>query len=95
MIEGETDIGNHSLGLHQAANDGIHTKILFVIYGMKGNDSSCVIRPLKTAVVLNVLTSLHCTILHLTDNAFTSLGITSFHLSSLQMSCHVKCSEVS
>ena len=37
MIEGETDVGNRSLGLHQAGNDGIHTKILFIlIYGMKG-----------------------------------------------------------
>ena len=27
MIEGDTDIGNESLGLHQATNDGIHTKI--------------------------------------------------------------------
>ena len=36
IIEGETDIGNHSLGLHQAANDSIHAKILFIIYGMKG-----------------------------------------------------------
>ena len=34
MIECETDIG-----LHQAANDGIHTKILFTIYRMKGNDA--------------------------------------------------------
>ena len=25
MIEGETDVGNKSLGLHQAANNGIHT----------------------------------------------------------------------
>ena len=39
MIEGETDIGNHSLGLHQAASGGNHTKILFIIYGMKRNDA--------------------------------------------------------
>ena len=39
MIEGETDMGNHSLGLHQAASDGIHNKVLFVIYVMKGNDA--------------------------------------------------------
>ena len=65
MIEGETAIGNHSLGLHQAANDGIHTNILFVIYGMKGNDAFLCIKSFKkTAVVLNVLTSLHCTILN-------------------------------
>ena len=59
MIEGETAIGNHSLGLHQAANDGIHTKILFVIYGMKGNDVFlCTKSFKKTAVVLNVFTSM-------------------------------------
>ena len=40
MIESETDIGNQSLGLHQAASDGIHTKILFIISGMKGNGAS-------------------------------------------------------
>ena len=40
MIEGETDVGNQSFGLHQAANNGIHTKILLIIYGMKGNDAS-------------------------------------------------------
>ena len=40
MIEGETDVGNQSLGLRQAASDGIHTKILFIIYGMRGNDAS-------------------------------------------------------
>ena len=39
MTEGETDIGNHSFDLHRAANDSIHTKILFIIYGMKGNDA--------------------------------------------------------
>ena len=39
MSEGETDIGNHSLGFHQAANYGIHTKILYIIYGMKENDA--------------------------------------------------------
>ena len=40
MIEGEIDIGNEFLGLHQAANDGIHTKILLITCGMKGNDAS-------------------------------------------------------
>ena len=40
MSEGETDIGNQSLCLHQAASDDFHTKILFIIYGMKGNDAS-------------------------------------------------------
>ena len=40
MIEGETDIGNESLGLHQAASNGIHIKILLSISGMKGNDAS-------------------------------------------------------
>ena len=40
MIESETDVGNQSLGLDQAANDGIHTKILFIIYGVKGNGTS-------------------------------------------------------
>ena len=42
MTEGETDIGNESLGFHQAANDGIHTKILSITCGMKGNDASFV-----------------------------------------------------
>ena len=49
MIEGETDNGNHSLGLPQAASDGIHTKILFIIYGMKGMMLSCVMRALKNS----------------------------------------------
>ena len=40
MIEGKIDIGHQSLGLHQAASDGIYTKKLFVIYGMKGNGAS-------------------------------------------------------
>ena len=40
MIEGETVVGNQPLGLHQASNDGIHTKILFIIYGMKGDGAS-------------------------------------------------------
>ena len=35
MIEGKTDIGNESLGLHQTASDGIYAKILFISYGMK------------------------------------------------------------
>ena len=48
MIEGETDIGNQSLGHHQAANDGIHTKILFIIYGMKGNDASLCNKSFRT-----------------------------------------------
>ena len=39
MIEGETDIGNHFLGLPQTTSDGIHIKILFIIFGMKGNDA--------------------------------------------------------
>ena len=39
MIEGETVVGNQCLGLHQAAKNGIHTKILLIIYGMKGNDT--------------------------------------------------------
>ena len=38
--EGKTNNDNQSLGFHQAANDGIHTKILFIIYGMKGNGAS-------------------------------------------------------
>ena len=46
MIESETDVGNQSLGLHQAANDGIHTKIIFM-NGMKGNDASLCKRALK------------------------------------------------
>ena len=40
MIEGETDIGNQSPDLHQAASNGIHTKILFIVYGIMGNDAS-------------------------------------------------------
>ena len=40
MSEGEADIGNQSLGIHQAANDDIHTKMLSIIYGMKGNYAS-------------------------------------------------------
>ena len=65
MIEGETDVGNRSLGLHQAGNDGIHTKILFIlIYGMKGVVRPCVIQLLKTALILNVLTY---NIFHLID----------------------------
>ena len=47
MIEGETDIGNHSLGLHQAANNNIHTKILFIIYGIKGNDAFLCAKSIK------------------------------------------------
>ena len=47
MIEGETDVGNHSFGLHQAANNSIHTKILFIIYGMKGNDAFLCAKSIK------------------------------------------------
>ena len=39
MIEGESDAGNQSLCLHQAGSDGIHTKILFIIYGMNGDNA--------------------------------------------------------
>ena len=60
MIEGETDIGNHFLGLPQTASDGIHTKMLFIIYEIKGNDAFLCNKSFKrTAVVLNVLTSLY------------------------------------
>ena len=55
---------------------------------------SCVLRALKNSCSFKCLdlSSLHYTSLNL--HAFTSLGMTSFHLSSLQMLCHVKCSEV-
>ena len=46
MIEGETDVGNQSLGLHQAANNAIDTKIPLIIYGMM----LPLRRALKTAV---------------------------------------------
>ena len=88
MIEGETDIGNHFLGLPQTASDGIHTKILFIICGMKGNDAFLCNKSFKrTAVVSNVLTSLYCTILHLID-------MPSLHFIYHHFKCHVKCSEV-
>ena len=63
MIEGETDIDNHSLGLHQAANDGIHTKILFIIYGMKGNDAFLCNKSFKNSCSFKCLdlSSLHYT----------------------------------
>ena len=50
MIEGETDVGNRSLGLLQTANDGIHTKTAFIFYGMKDNDASLCKKSFKTAV---------------------------------------------
>ena len=93
MTEGETDVGNQSLGLHQAAIDGIHTKVLFIIYGMKGNDASLCKKGFKNrCYVLNVFTSFYCTILHLI--AMPTLHLVSLHLSSLQMSCHVMSCQV-
>ena len=49
MIKGETDVGNQSLGLHQAGNDGIHTKILFIIYGWRGMVLPSVVRASKNS----------------------------------------------
>ena len=49
MIEDETDVGNQFLGLHQAANDDIHTTILFIIYEIKGNDASLCKKSLKNS----------------------------------------------
>ena len=82
MIEGETDISNYSLDLHQAANDSILTKILCIIYGMKGNDVFLCTKSFKNSCSFKCLdiSSLH----------YISLDITSFNLSSLQMSCQVK-----
>ena len=93
MIEGETDVGNHFLGLPQTASDGIHNKMLFIIYEIKGNDAFLCNKSFKgTAVVLNVLTSLYCTILHLID--MPSLHLVSLHFIYHHFKCHVKCSEV-
>ena len=93
MIEGETDISKHFLGLPQTASDSTHTKILFIIYGMKGNDAFLCNRSFKrTAVVLDVLTSLYCTILLLID--MPSLHLVSLHFIYHHFKCHVKCSEV-
>ena len=64
MIEGETDIGNESLGLHQAASDGIHTKILFITCGMKGNDASLCNKSFKKHLQCLDLSSLHYTSLN-------------------------------
>ena len=54
---------------------------------------SCVLRALKTAVVLNVLTSLHCTIFHLID--MPSLRLVSLHFIYHHFKCHVMSSVVS
>ena len=66
MIEGETDIRNHSLDLHQAANDSIHTKMLFIIYGVKGNDAFLYTKSLKNSCSFKCpdISSLHYTSLN-------------------------------
>ena len=97
MIEGETDIGNQSLGIHRAANDGIRTKILFIFYGMKGNDASLCIKSFKSGCSVKCLDRLHCTILHLIDMSLLHLVSLHFiyrHFKCHVMSCDVKCSEV-
>ena len=92
MIESETDIGNESLGLHQAASDGIHTKILLITCGMKGNDASLCNKSFKKHLQKNVLTSLHCTILHLIE--MPSLHLVSLHFIYHHFKCHVMLSHV-
>ena len=61
MIERETDIS-----LHQAANDGIHTKIRFTIYRMKGNDALLCNKSFKNSYSFKCLdlSSLHYTSLN-------------------------------
>ena len=51
----------------------------------------CVINASKIAIVLNGLTSLNCTILHLID--VPSLHLVSFHFIYHHFICHFKCSE--
>ena len=60
MTEGETDIGNQSLGLCQVV------KIVFIVYGMKGNDAFLCNKSLKNSYSFQYLdlSSLHCTLLN-------------------------------